>query len=121
MLYLLMIHADEGEWAALPEDEQNDVREGYRRFAQRARERGKLLGGDELQPTDRATTVRLRNDEIVLEDGPYEATKEALGGFFFVDTGSIGEAVELAKELPPPRARGGVEVRPVYVDESEAS
>ncbi|HET7857535.1 MAG TPA: YciI family protein [Gaiellaceae bacterium] len=121
MLYLLMIYADEGEWAGLSEDEQNAVREKYRGFAQRAREDGKLLGGDELQPTDRATTVRLRNDEVVLTDGPYEVTREALGGFFVVDTDSIDDAVELARQLPAPRTRGGVEVRPLYVDESEAS
>jgi hypothetical protein len=121
MLYLLMIHGDEQGWAALSGDEQSAIRDEYRRFAQRARESGKLVDGGELQPTDRATTVRAQNDEVILTDGPYAAMKEALGGYFLVDTDSIDEAVELAKQLPPSSARGGVEVRPVYVDESEAS
>jgi hypothetical protein len=121
MQYLLMIHNDEREWAALSEDEQSAVREEYGRFARRARESGKLVGGDELQPTDRATTVRVQDGETVLADGPYAETKEALGGYFLVEADSIDEAVELAKQLPAPRTRGGVEVRPVYEDESEAS
>jgi hypothetical protein len=121
MQYLLMIHGDEREWAALSEDERSAIREEYGRFAESARESGKLLGGNELQPTDRATTVRAQNDEVVLTDGPYAETREALGGYFLVDTDSIDEAVELAKQLPPSSARGGVEVRPLYVDESEAS
>jgi hypothetical protein len=121
MLYLLMIHGDEREWAALSEDEQAAVREKYGRFAQGARESGKLVAGDELQPTDRATTVRVQDGEVVLTDGPYAETKQPLGGYFLVDTDSIDEAVELATQLPPSSARGGVEVRPLYVDESEAS
>jgi len=121
MQYMLMIHGDEQGWAALSEDEQNAVREEYGRFAQSARESGKLVSGGELQPTDRATTVRVKDGETVLTDGPYAETKEPLGGYFIVDAGSIDEAVELAKGLPPPRTRGAVEIRPVYVDEGEAS
>jgi hypothetical protein len=121
MHYLLMIHGDEREWAALSEDVQTAVRTEYGRFAERVGESGKLVDGGELQPTDRATTVRLRNDEIVLTDGPYAETSEPLGGYFVIEAGSIDEAVELAKQLPPSSTRGGVEVRPVYVDESEAS
>ena len=121
MQYLLMIHGDEQGWAALSEDEQSAVRQEYGDFAQRMRESGKLLGGGELQPTDRATTVRAKDGETILTDGPYAETKEAFGGYFVVETESIDEAVELAKQLPPSSPRGGVEVRPVYVDESEAS
>jgi hypothetical protein len=121
MLYLLMIHGDEQGWAALSEDEQNAIREEYGRFAQSARESGKLVGGGELQPTDRATTVRVKDGETILTDGPYAETKEAFGGYFLVEAGAIDEAVELARGLPVSRTRGAVEVRPVYVDESEAS
>jgi hypothetical protein len=121
MQYLLMIHGDERGWAALSEGEQTAVREEYGRFAQSARESGKLVDGGELQPTDRATTVRVKDGETILTDGPYAQTREALGGYFLVEAGSIDEAVELAKGLPPPGRRGAVEVRPVYVDESEAS
>lgn len=121
MQYLLMIHGDEQGWAALSEDEQNGLREQYGRFAERTRESGKLVDGAELQPSDRATTVRVKGGEAILTDGPYAETKEALGGYFLVEAGSIDEAVELAKGMPPPGTRGAVEVRPVYVDESEAS
>jgi hypothetical protein len=119
--FLLMIHSDEGEWATLPEGERKAVVAEFGAFAQRARESGKLLGGGELQPTDRATTVRVESGETVVTDGPYAETKEALGGYFLVESDSIDEAVELAKQLPAPRAGGGVEVRPIYEEEGETS
>lgn len=118
MQYMLMIHGDEEAWAALSEDEQNALREEYGRFAQRTQESGKLVGGGELHPTDRATTVRAKDGETVLTDGPYAETKDPLGGYFLVEADSIDEAVELAKGLP--RTGGAVEVWPAYVDESEA-
>jgi hypothetical protein len=119
--FLLMIHSDEREWAALPEEEQKAVVEEFGEFARRARESGKLVGSGQLQPTDRATTVRVQNGETVVTDGPYEETKQALGGYFLVDCGSIDDAIELARQLPAPRTSGAVEVRPVYEEEGETS
>lgn len=122
MKALLLIHSDEREWEALPEAERSVVYGKYRTFAQRLREAGKLLDGDELAPTDKATTVRVRDGQTVVTDGPYAETKEALGGYFVLDCESLEEAVELAHGLPKPRGRAGIEVRPAYEDEGpEAS
>jgi hypothetical protein len=121
MRYLLMIHADQSGWEAMSDDEREARLAQYTAFARRARERGILHGGDELQSTASATTVRVQNGETLVTDGPYAETKEALGGFFLVEADSMDEAVELAKQLPEPPAGGGIEIRPVYVDEGGES
>ena len=121
MQYLLMIHGEEGEWESLSEDERGAVREQFMQFADRARESGALVRSGELQPTDRATTVRVANGETIVTDGPYAETKEALGGFFLVECDSIDAAVGLAEQLPQPGKSGAVEVRPVHVDEGDES
>ena len=72
--------------------------------------------GAELQPTETATTVRVRDGEQLVTDGPYAEVKEALGGFFILEAQSIDEACKLAAEIPGAE-HGAVEVRPVYVRE----
>jgi hypothetical protein len=121
MKYLLMIHGDETSWDALTDDERQARVAQYSAFARRARERGAMLAGDELQSTSTATTVRVENGKTIVTDGPYAETKEALGGFFLLEAASMDEAVELAKQLPAPHGRGGIEIRPAYVDEGGAS
>jgi hypothetical protein len=121
MRYLLMIHADESGWEALSDDEREARVARYTAFARRARERGILHGGDELQSTASATTIRVQDGQTLVTDGPYAETKEALGGFFLVDANSIDDAIELAKQLPEPPPGGGIEIRPVYVDQGGES
>jgi hypothetical protein len=121
MRYLLMIHADESGWEAMSDDEREARLAQYTAFARRVRERGILHGGDELQSTASATTVRVQNGETLVTDGPYAETREALGGFFLVEVDSMDEAVDLATQLPEPPAGGGIEIRPVYVDEGGES
>jgi hypothetical protein len=121
MKYLLMIHGDETSWDALTDDERQARVAQYSAFAQEARDRGALLAGDELQPTTSATTVRVDDGKTIVSDGPYAETKEALGGFFLLEAGSMDEAVELAGQLPAPHGTGGIEIRPVYVDEGGES
>jgi hypothetical protein len=121
MKYLLMIHSDETSWDALTEAERMARVAQYSAFAQQARERGALLAADELQPTANATTVRVHDGKTIVTDGPYAETKEALGGFFLLEARSIDEAVEVAKLLPAPVSAGGIEIRPVYVDEGGES
>ena len=68
-----------------------------------------MVGGDALEPTQTATTVRVRNDETLTTDGPFAETKEQLGGYYIVDVGSIDEALEWAAKIPgaTPRLRRG--------------
>jgi hypothetical protein len=116
--YLALIYADEAAWESLQEDERAGVYERYAAFARDAREAGVLTGGDELCSTADATTVRVRNAQVAVTDGPYAEAKEALGGYFLLECASLDEAVEWAARIPAAE-HGAVEVRPVHVDSEE--
>ena len=112
MEFLALIHNEEGAWDALPDEQRNAIYQRYFEFSAKP----EVVGGAELQPTDSATTVRVRNGDRMVTDGPYAEVKEALGGFFILECDSIDEACRLAAEIPA-AAHGAVEVRPVYVRE----
>ena len=112
MQYVALIHADQEGWEALDEKEQQVVFQRYMDFSKK----NEVVGGAELEETDSATTVRVRNGDRLVTDGPYAEVKEALGGFFILECGSIDEACQLAAEIPAAE-RGAVEVRPVFVRE----
>ena len=79
MRYLCLIYSDEERIAALPESEMQELMGEFDAFTQGIRESGHLLGGERLEPTHAATTVRTRNGRISTTDGPFAETKEQLG------------------------------------------
>jgi hypothetical protein len=110
--YLLMIYQREAEApaedaaaAAAPSIEE------YERFNEIYGARGVLLGGAELQPTDTATSVRVRSGEVLLTDGPFAETKEQLAGYYVVECETLDDAIEIAAAVPSARS-GTVEIRP---------
>jgi hypothetical protein len=115
MEYLALIHADESVWERMTDAERGAAYEQYGEFAEAARAAGVLVGGEELGSTASATTVRVRDDERLVSDGPYAEVKEALGGFFILDCPSLDEALDWAARIPAAE-HGAVEVRPVHVD-----
>jgi hypothetical protein len=110
--YLALIWGDESGWEGLSEADKQAVYARYRAFSEAAG--SKLVDGAETAPSQSATTIRVRDGETHVSDGPYAETKEQLGGFFVFECDSIDEAVALAKEIPMSR-EGAVEVRPEYV------
>jgi hypothetical protein len=117
MKYLALIFGDEHAWEALPEVERRQIYERYRAFL--AENGDKIVGGAETAPTRTATTVRVRDGETLVTDGPFEMLEEPLGGFYVFDCESMDEAVKLATRIPG-AATGAVEVRPAYVEEAPA-
>ncbi len=112
MRYLCLIYEDEKEWESKPQNELEALMGEYSAFTDDIRSKGQLAGGEALQPTPTATTVRVRNGKISTTDGPYVETKEQLGGFYLVDAKDLNEAIQIASRIPSARF-GGVEVRPV--------
>ena len=106
MKYALLIYADEKAWASVPHDEQHAILEEYDKFA------NELRGGDELADSPAATTVRVRDGQQRVTDGPFAETKEQLGGYFLVEVDDLDTAIELASKIPGAR-HGSVEVRPI--------
>ena len=91
MQYILLIYGDEtGNPGG---DVEQDVLRRYGAFTQEVRDSGKLVTADRLQPTAAATTVRIRNGETLVTDGPFAETKEQLGGFYRLDCENLDEAI----------------------------
>ncbi len=113
MRYLLMIALDESAGARTAEEEGHEISPEYAAFAKEMAERGVLLGGERLRLTSDATTVRVRNGEVLATDGPFAETKEQIAGYFLVDCKDLDEAIEVAARIPGARD-GSVEVRPIW-------
>jgi hypothetical protein len=112
MQYLLLIYGDENLMKnALPADREAMFQE-YRTLTQSLIESGHMQGGEGLQPTSTATTVRVRGGKVLTTDGPFAETKEQLGGYYLVEAKDLDEATKLAARIPGARA-GSVEVRPI--------
>ena len=112
MRYALLIYASEQDWASQTEEESQAVNQEYMAFTKGIIDRGLMKGGEALQPTSTATSVRVRNGDTLTTDGPFAETKDQLGGFYLVDCKDLDEAVEVAAGIPDAR-RGTIEVRPV--------
>ena len=110
MKYLCSIYGDESQMAGATPEQVNEMLEAYGAFGQEAGDA--IAAGEGLQPTSTATTVRVRDGERLLTDGPFAETKEQLGGFYLLECDSLDEAIEWAAKIPGARF-GSVEVRPV--------
>jgi hypothetical protein len=83
----------------------------HNEFGTEAGAAGVISGGEALQATSTATTIRDTDGKDVITDGPYAETKEQLGGFYMIDAKDLDEALKWAAKIPHPNAC--VEVRPV--------
>ncbi len=84
----------------------------YGAFGEAAQAAGVMLGGEGLQPTSTATTVRVRDGEALTTDGPFAETREQLGGYYLLDCKDLDEAIGWAAKIPGAQT-GSIEVRPV--------
>ena len=115
MQVMALIYGDASRWDAFSAEQKEAAYEQYRVFADEAGKAGVMVAGAELASTRDATTVRVRDGETLVTDGPYAEVKEALGGYFLFECKTMDEAVEYAAKIPGAE-HGAVEVRPVYVD-----
>jgi len=112
MHYLCLIYSDETMWPKMPKAEADKMMGEYLDFTDDIRKSGHYLGGNRLQPTHAATTIRLRNGKLSTTDGPYLETKEQLGGYYLIEAKDLNEAIQVASRIPGARV-GGIEVRPI--------
>jgi hypothetical protein len=118
--YMLLIYGEENGWESLSEEERGQIFQAYGTFTKELQDSGAMVAGDALQPTQMATTVRVKNDETLTTDGPFAETKEQLGGYYLINADSLDKAIEWAAKVPASR-HGSVEVRPVMVFEEDGS
>ena len=106
--YLVLIYQDES--ANTDPAVQEQTMAGHIRFGEQ--NGAALRGGNALQPSGTATSIRSDGSEgFTITDGAFAETKEALGGYYVVEAADLDEAIAVAKEIPAPV--GGVEVRPI--------
>ena len=117
MKYLLTIYGDESRWSEVTPEESAATMKAYDAVTREMEQAGVMLGGEGLQPVATATTVRVRDGERLLTDGPFAETRETLGGFYLLDVEDLDAAVAWAAKIPG-AASGSIEVRPVMNYES---
>jgi hypothetical protein len=112
MKYILLIYLEEKGWAALTEQQRQDIYSEYRTFTEEIIASGNYISGSELHPVSTATSVRVRDGKVLSTDGPFAETKEQLGGYYLVEAKDLDEATALAARIPS-ATTGTVEVRPL--------
>ena len=112
MQYLLMIYQAEGTGPQPGDAEFSQLMSDYLAFTEEVKSRGLFVGGEPLEDSSTATTVRVRNGKTELHDGPFAETKEVLGGYYLLDCRNLDEALECAAKIPTAKY-GSIEVRPI--------
>ena len=116
MRYAILIYDENTADASLPPPDPAEwakVTEAYGVFSRMLTETGAMVAGDALQPNATATTLRSKDGQVVMTDGPFAETKEGLGGFYVIEARDLDHALELAKACPG-LWYGSIEVRPIW-------
>jgi hypothetical protein len=112
MKYLCLIYDEEKNWQTMSREAGEALMQEYFTFTKDIRQSGHYLGGNDLQPTKNATTVRVRNGRLSTTDGPFAETKEQLGGYYLIEASDLNEAIQIASRIPSAKL-GSIEVRPI--------
>jgi len=120
MRYLLMIFGDEIDPAEVSDAAAAAEMAAYNAFTEEVQARGLMRGGEALEPSSTATTVRVRDGQALVTDGPFAETKEQILGYYLLECADLDEALEIAARIPG-AARGAIEVRPIWELPAEES
>ncbi len=112
MQYLALIYAEDGAGPNPGDPDFDAYLQGYMSATKTYQDAGIMLGGEALQPSDTATSVRVRDGKTETMDGPFAETKERLGGYYLLDCKDLDQAIEMAA-LIPTAAHGTIELRPI--------
>ena len=111
MRYALLVCVDEN--TELSEDDVERQYSEFMAFQDEMEARRVLVSRERLRPTSLSTTVRIRDEGLVVADGPFAETKEQIAGFYIIDCEDLDQAIEIASRNPGARY-GTIEVRPVW-------
>jgi hypothetical protein len=113
MQYLLLIYSNEAEIAAKSPAVLGSLMAEYTEFTKGIIQAGQFKAGDRLKPTSAASTVRVRNGQVAITDGPFAETREQLGGYYLIEAKNLDEATSIAARIPGAKL-GSIEVRPIW-------
>lgn len=99
MRYMLVIYGNDEDWTKLSEAELGPTMAAHQSFTEDLQSAGAFVAAEALQPSSTVTTIRLKDDEPLLTDGPYIESKEQIGGFYLIDVDNLDQALEWGKRL----------------------
>jgi hypothetical protein len=112
MQYVLLLYQDEAEWMTRSEAEMEAEMQEFLALDEELTSEGVNAGGEALQPSTTATSVRMRDGEVMVTDGPFAETREQLGGYYVIEADDLEAAIGVARRIPTVR-EGTIEIRPV--------
>lgn len=112
MKYLCLAYEKEAKFHAMSQEDWHELRQATLDYVRYLEDNGHLIDARPLQSATTASTVRVRNGNRLVMDGPFAETKEQIGGFFLIEARDFDEAVDLAAQWPSARL-GTIEVRPL--------
>jgi hypothetical protein len=112
MKYLCLIYDDETKWPSMSKADTDAMMGEYFAFTEGIKASGHYVGGEALQPTNTATSVRVRQGKTSTTDGPFAETKEQLGGYYLIEARDLNDAIQVAARIPGAKM-GTVEIRPI--------
>ncbi len=113
MKYLLMIYGNEAGESKVPEAEMKQMMAGYMAYSEALVKAGAMVGGERLQPSSTATTVRIDGGKTHVLNGPYAESREQCGGYYLIEAPDLDAALSWAARCPG-ASHGIIEVRPVW-------
>lgn len=111
MKYICLGYLDRNAWEALSEVERNALMDECFSYDDELRKNGNFIGGEALQSTDNAVTLRYQDNRVSVTDGPFAETKEQLGGILMLEAKDLNHAIQLMSKHPGVRM-GPFEIRP---------
>ena len=112
MKYMLLLYSAPDAGPARDSVEAQDQMGRWFGVTEEMGKAGVLVAGDALQPVETATTLRERDGEVLMTDGPFAETKELLGGYYLIDVPDFDAAAQWAAKMPL-APYGSVEIRPI--------
>ena len=112
MKYICLGYIEDKYFVGLTPAEQEKFMDACIAYDEELQRKGHFLGGEALQHVSTATTVRVRNGQSAITDGPFAETKEYLGGIMFLDAKDLNEAISLMSKHPSLKMGGTFEIRP---------
>ena len=113
MKYLLLIYGNEKNMESASKEGIGEMMASYGAYTEAMRKAGIYGGGERLQRSSTATTVRIEGGKTQVLDGPYAETKEQLGGYYIIDVADLDAALSWAARCPG-ASHGSMEVRPIW-------
>lgn len=114
MKYLCLICAEKVMEQMPAEDAEKHYQE-YAEFTESIKRDGHFVSANRLTPASTATTIRVRDGQTLVTDGPFAETREQIGGYYLIEAKNLSQAIQVASRIPGARF-GCVELRPIAED-----